>query len=59
MSALKMPRRTLVLTQAEGAQLVRISTHDPRASMRERALALLAIARGLSPHRVATTGLLR
>ena len=57
MSTLKMPRRTLTLTQEERQELVGIADRDPRAYMREKAKALLAIARGYSPHFVATSGL--
>jgi hypothetical protein len=57
MSERKMPRRTLTLTQEEHQQLARIADTDPRAYMREKARALLAIARGCSPHWVATSGL--
>jgi len=57
MSPLKMPRRTLKLTHEERQELVRIANQDPRAYMREKAKALLAIARGYSPHYVATSGL--
>src|SRR5688572_22929293 len=57
MSARKMPRRTLELTEEERQHLVRIADTDPRAYMREKATALLAIARGRSPHWVATSGL--
>jgi hypothetical protein len=56
MSTLKMPRRTLDLTDAEHQELVQIADQDPRAYMREKAKALLAIARGYSPHWVATSG---
>src|SRR5436190_17694312 len=54
MPELKMPRRTLVLTQEERAELVRVAQNDPRAYLRERATALLRIADGRSPHWVAT-----
>ena len=57
MATRKMPRRTLELTDAEHQELVQIANQDPRAYMREKAKALLAIARGSSPHWVATSGL--
>jgi hypothetical protein len=57
MPTLKMPRRTLALTEEERQELIGIAQRDPRAYMREKAHALLAIARGYSPHFVATSGL--
>jgi hypothetical protein len=57
MSELKMPRRQLDLTDEERAELVRIADQDPRPYMREKALALLRIYLGFSPHWVATSGL--
>ena len=56
MSERKMPRRQLVLSEPEQSELQRIAKKDPRAYMREKARALLAIARGCSPHWVATSG---
>jgi len=52
-------RRTLCLTPAQRAELLQARDHDLRPYVRERAGALLKIADGLSPHAVATQGLLR
>lgn len=57
MSELKMPRRTLLLSEEERTQLCQIAQRDCRAYMREKASALLSIAQGNSPHWVATCGL--
>ena len=52
-------RRTLTLTAAQRQELGRHRDHDPRPFARERCAALLKIADGQSPHRVARQGLLR
>lgn len=54
-----MPRRTLLLTDAERAALEQWRDRAPRPHLRERAAALLKIAAGLAPAQVARTGLLR
>lgn len=50
-------RRRLVLSSAQHDALVAVSKHDPSPQMRERAIALLKIAGGKSPHWVALHGL--
>lgn len=52
-----MVRRTLELTQEQRLELLRLRDHDPRPSVRERSVAILKIAEGFSPHRVATQAL--
>ena len=59
MPALKLPRRTLELTDQQRAELEHIRDHDARAYLREKAAALLKIADGHSPHWVAAQGLLK
>jgi hypothetical protein len=54
-----MARRTLSLSDAQRQELLRLRDHDPRPYVRERAAAMLKIADGVSPHRVATRGLLK
>ena len=54
-----MPRRTLVLTETQRAELIALRDHDRRAYLRERAAALVKIAIGHSPHAVARYGLLK
>ena len=56
---MKGKQRTLTLTDAERADLVRERDHDPRPYLRERAAALLKIADGQSAHLVARMGLLK
>ena len=51
-----MARRTLTLTEEQRQQLLQLRDHDARPYVRERGAALLKIADGHSPHRVATTG---
>jgi hypothetical protein len=52
-------RRTLALTDAQRAALLRHRDHDPRPYVRERCAALLKVADGVAPHAVARRGLLR
>ena len=52
-----MARRTLTLTDPQRHELLGLRDHDHRPYVRERAAAVLKIADGLSPHRVATRGL--
>src|SRR5262249_52738622 len=52
-------RRTLTLADEPRAELLYHRDHDPKPYVRERCAALLKIADGLSPHAVATGGLLR
>ena len=54
-----MARRTLTLTEEQRHQLLELRDHDPRPYVRERGAALLKIAEGQSPHRVAKLGLLK
>jgi hypothetical protein len=54
-----MARRTLTLTEVQRHQLLELRDHDPRPYVRERGAALLKIAEGESPHRVAGHGLLK
>jgi hypothetical protein len=54
-----MARRTLTLTEEQRHQLLELRDHDPRPYVRERGAALLKIAEGESPHRVAVLGLLK
>lgn len=54
-----MARRTLSLTDARRRELIQLRDHDPRPYVRERAAAMLKVAEGLSPHCVATRGLLK
>jgi hypothetical protein len=51
--------RRLSLTEDQRQELVRVRDHDPRPSVRERGAAIIKIAEGQSPHRVARSGLLR
>jgi hypothetical protein len=51
--------RRLSLTEDQRQELVQLRDHDPRPSVRERGAAILKIAEGQSPHRVARSGLLR
>lgn len=52
-------RRTLTLTPGQRTELLHARDHDPRPYVRERTAAVLQIADGLSPHAVATHGLLQ
>jgi len=54
-----MTRRTLTLTEVQRQELLQLRDHDPRPYVRERGAALLKIAEGQSPHRVACQGLLK
>jgi hypothetical protein len=54
-----MARRTLALTEEQRYELLQLRDHDPRPYVRERGAAMLKIAEGLSPHRVAKQGLLK
>jgi hypothetical protein len=54
-----MARRTLTLTEEQRHQLLALRDHDPRPYVRERGAALLKIAEGESPHRIARHGLLK
>ena len=54
-----MVRRALSLTEEQRQELLRLRDHDPRPYVRERGGALLKIAEGQSPHRVAQSGLLK
>jgi hypothetical protein len=54
-----MARRTLSLGDAHRQELLQLRDPDPRPYVRERAAAMLKIADGASPHRVATCGLLK
>ena len=54
-----MVRRALTLTEERRQELLRLRDHDPRPYVRERGTAIRQIAAGQSPHRVATSGLLK
>ena len=54
-----MVRRALTLTEDQRQELLRLRDHDPRPYVRERGAAILKIAEGQSPHRVAHSGLLK
>ena len=54
-----MARRTLILTEDQRRELLQLRDHDARPYVRERGAALLKVADGQSPHRVATQGLLK
>ena len=54
-----MVRRALSLTEEQRQELLELRDHDPRPYVRERGAALLKIAEGTSPHRVARSGLLK
>lgn len=51
--------RPLYLTDAERVTLTELRDHGPKPYLRERAAALLKIADGLAPTRIARSGLLR
>jgi len=52
-------QRTLFLTEEQRQELLQLRDHDARPYVRERAAAILKIADGHSPHRVARSGLLK
>jgi hypothetical protein len=54
-----MTRRSLSLTEDQRQELLGLRDHDPRPYVRERSAALLKIADGDPPHRVARRGLLK
>ena len=54
-----MTPRTLTLTDDRRVELLALRDRDPRPYVRERAAALLKVADGATPHRVARRGLLR
>jgi hypothetical protein len=54
-----MVRRALTLTEEQRQELLQLRDHDARPYVRERGAAILKIAAGHSPHRVATSGLLK
>ena len=54
-----MVRHALSLTEEQCQELLRLRDHDPRPYVRERGAAILKIAEGQSPHRVARSGLLK
>jgi hypothetical protein len=54
-----MVRRALTLSEEQRQELLRLRDHDARPYVRERGAALLKIADGQSPHRVARSGLLK
>jgi hypothetical protein len=54
-----MVRIALSLTEDQRQELLRLRDHDSRPYVRERGAALLKIAEGASPHRVARSGLLK
>ena len=51
--------RRISLTEEQRQELLRLRDHDPRPYVRERGAAILQIAEGQSPHRVAQSGLLK
>ena len=53
------PRRRVTLEEDQWQSLREHRDHGPRPSVRERCAAILKIAEGQSPHRVARQGLLR
>lgn len=55
----RLLRRTLELSSEERAALEQVRDRDQRAYLRERAAALLKIADGQAPYRVARHGLLK
>ena len=54
-----MVRRALSLTEVQRQEVLQLRDHDPRPYVRERGAAILKIAEGSSPHRVARFGLLK
>lgn len=53
------PRRRLTLAEDQWQKLQEHRDRDPRPYVRERCAAILKIAAGQSPHRVARQGLLK
>jgi transposase len=51
--------RRITLTEEQRQELVQLRDHDPRPYVRERGAAVLKVAEGQSPHRVAKAGLLK
>jgi hypothetical protein len=51
--------RRISLTEEQRQELLGLRDHDPRPYVRERGAAILKIAEGQSPHRVAQSGLLK
>jgi transposase len=51
--------RRITLTEEQRQELVQLRDHDPRPYVRERGAAVLKVAEGQSPHRVAKSGLLK
>ncbi len=54
-----MRQRTLSLTEEQRAELEEVRDHACQAYLREKAAALLKIAKGQAPHAVAKRGLLK
>jgi hypothetical protein len=54
-----MARRAVTLTEEQRQELLQLRDHDARPYVRERGAAILKIADGQSPHRVARSGLLK
>jgi hypothetical protein len=54
-----MVRRALTLTEEQRQGLLQLRDHDARPYVRERGAAILKIADGQAPHRVARSGLLK
>jgi hypothetical protein len=52
-------RHAVTLTEVQRQELLQLRDHDPRPYVRERGAALLKIAEGQSPHRMARSGLLK
>jgi hypothetical protein len=52
-------QRTLTLTQEQRQELIDRRDHDPRPYVRERCAALVKVAAGEAPYRVAHQGLLK
>lgn len=52
-------KRTLQLEEPQQRELEQARDRDPRAYVRERAVALLRVAQGQSPHHVARQGVLK
>lgn len=54
-----MPRHTLTLTDEQKTELCKMRDNGQPAYLRERAAAILKIGSGMSPHKVALSGLLK
>ena len=54
-----MPRHTLTLTDEQKTALTKMRNNGQPAYLRERAAAILKIGSGMSPHKVALSGLLK